>query len=369
MLLENPSVEKSRPAPALSEAVPAAAPPLEAASPAETLPLSRWQEILAPYMRATNKESVLQLLLTASLLAGFWYLALRLTEVSYWLTLLAAVPAAGLYIRLFIIQHDCGHGSYFSSRRWNDLVGSAIGVITATPYAYWRRTHAIHHGAQGNLDGRGYGDIETLTVSEYLALPLHRRIGYRIYRNPLVLLLIGPAYQFLLKHRLPFDAPLSWRKEWVSVLGTNAAIAVILLIAKFTVGIPAVLMVHIPIVLIGSTIGIYLFYVQHQFEDTYWSKEEEWNPVAASLGGSSFFDLPKPLHWITGNIGYHHIHHLASRIPFYKLPKAMKAHPALQDVPTLSLKDSWSCLRYKLWDEKRRRLIGFRELREAVTRR
>lgn len=366
---ENPSsaLAPSLAQPTSSHSTPSS-PELAAHGPA-SLPLSRWQEILAPYMRAANGESVAQLLLTVSLLAGCWFLMLWLTQVSYWLTLLVAVPAAGLYIRLFIIQHDCGHGSYFSSRRWNDFVGSVIGVVTATPYAYWRRTHAIHHGSQGNLDGRGYGDIETLTVDEYLARPLLGRLGYRLYRSPLVLLFIGPAYQFLLKHRLPFDAPLSWRKEWASVLGTNAAIAAILVVAKFTVGIPAVLMVHLPIVLIGGTIGIYLFYVQHQFEDTYWSKKDEWNVVEASLEGSSFFDLPKPLHWITGNIGYHHIHHLASRIPFYKLPKAMASHPALHEVPTLSLADSWSCLRYKLWDEKAERLIGFRELREAQARR
>lgn len=367
MLLENPAVALSSSLPS-SALEPAAAPASSQEGPG-SLPLSRWQEILAPYMRATNKESVAQLLLTVGLLAGCWLAMLLLTEVSYWLTLLVALPAAGLYIRLFIIQHDCGHGSYFSSRRWNDLIGSVIGVVTATPYAYWRRTHAIHHGAQGNLDGRGYGDIDTLTVSEYLALPLHRRIAYRLYRNPVVLLLIGPAYQFLFKHRLPFDAPLSWRKEWASVLGTNLAIGAMLTLAYFTVGIPRVLMVHVPIVLIGGAIGIYLFYVQHQFEDTYWSKKEDWNVVEASLEGSSFFDLPRPLHWITGNIGYHHIHHLASRIPFYKLPRAMAAHPALTEVPTISLADSWSCLRYKLWDEKTGRLIGFRELREALARR
>lgn len=196
-------------------------------------------------------------------------------------------------------------------------------------------------------------------MSEYLALPLHKRLAYRVYRHPIVLLFIGPAYQFLLKHRLPFDAPLSWRREWVSVLGTNLAIGALLAVAYFTIGIPRVLMVHVPIVLIGGTIGIYLFYVQHQFEDTYWSKKDDWNVVEASLEGSSFFDLPKPLHWITGNIGYHHIHHLASRIPNYRLREAFESSELLQSAPRLTVWSSLKCARLKLWDEQSGRMVGF----------
>lgn len=324
--------------------------------------LRYWQELLTPYMKADNRTAWWQLLITALPLVGLYVAMYFLMDISYWLVLLLAVPAGLLYIRIFIIQHDCGHYSFFSSRRLNDWVGSIIGVFSAMPYAYWQRTHAIHHGAAGNLDGRGYGDIDTLTVNEYLALSPWRKLMYRLYRSTFVLLLIGPTYQFLIKHRFPFDAPFTWKREWASVFFTNLAIAGVLVLAWQTIGIETLLKLHLPVFAVGATTGIYLFYVQHQFEDAYWVKKDEWSPVEAGLAGSSFFDLPKFLHWFTGNIGYHHIHHLASRIPFYKLPKAMTASPQFREVPTITLFSSIRCLRLKLWDESQRRLIAFSEL-------
>lgn len=328
----------------------------------------RWNQILAPYKKAHLGRALFQLLTTAGLFALGWYLMLRSLEVSYWITLALSIPMAGLLTRLFIFQHDCGHGSFFRSPRANHAVGFLLGVVTLTPYQYWRRTHAIHHATSGDLDHRDFGDIDTLTVDEYLALSWAGRLRYRLYRNILVLLLVAPMFQFGVKHRLPLDAPFTWKKEWVSILWTNLALAGVFVLAHFTIGIPALLWVQLPILVVGGALGIWLFYVQHQFEDTYWENHPEWDFHRAGIEGSSFLDLPPVLHWFTGNIGYHHIHHLSSRIPNYYLPRCMAEVPELGHVTRLSLWTALVCARLKLWDEEAKRLIGFRELRALVAR-
>jgi omega-6 fatty acid desaturase (delta-12 desaturase) len=285
--------------------------------------------------------------------------------LSYWLSLVIAVPAAGFLVRLFMIQHDCGHGAFFRHRWANDWAGRAIGVVTLTPYDHWRRSHAIHHANSGNLERRGIGDIDTLTVREYLGLSRWRRLGYRLYRNPVMMFGIGPAYLFLMKHRLPIGEMRSGWRPWLSTMATNAAIAALVVTTTWFVGIGPFILVHVQIVLLAASIGVWLFYVQHQFEDTYWAKEPAWAWHKAALHGSSHYDLPIVVRWFTANIGIHHVHHLCSRIPYYRLSRVLREHPELAGVGRLTFTQSLDCVRLVLWDETRRRLISFRELRES----
>ncbi len=322
-----------------------------------------WNKILTPYMKSSYGKAIFQLVSTLALYALGWYLMYKSLAVSYWLTLLIAVPTTGLLVRLFIFQHDCGHGSFLPSRRANDAVGFILGVLMLTPYKYWRRTHAIHHGGSGDLDRRSFGDIETLTVDEYLALSPMRRLGYRVYRNLFVLLAIGPAFQFLIKHRFPYDIPRSWKREWSSVMWTNLVAVALVLVAWKLVGLKSFLMVQLPITLMAGAAGMWLFYIQHQFEDTYWERREEWSFHKAGIEGSSFYDLGPILHWFTGNIGYHHIHHLASRVPNYKLRKCYREVPELHEVTRLSILGSFHCATLKLWDEEIKTLVSFRHLK------
>lgn len=287
----------------------------------------------------------------------------------YWITLLLAVPAAGLLLRLFVIQHDCGHGSLFRSRRVNDLIGRIIGVLTLTPYDYWRRTHAAHHASSGNLDRRGIGDITTLTVREYLGLSRWRRFAYRFYRHPLVLFGIGPTYLFILKHRLPLDMPLVRSGLWRNLLATNVAIVASTVGLALLVGPLALLKLHLPIVLLASSAGIWLFYVQHQFADSYWRRDGKWNFHQAALQGSSYYSLPRPLQWLTANIGLHHIHHLCSRIPNYRLQECLDENPELREARRLTLAESLRCARLALWNEETGRMVRFRDLAATAARR
>lgn len=357
------SSEPPAPIPIAGSIQPAAHAELETARPAKPEP---WPKRLAEYKRPQSRKAVWQLMVTAPLFIFGWWAMLKSIEISYALTLLMAIPMSGLYIRLFIFQHDCGHGSFLKSRRWNDAIGSVIGVLTLTPYAYWKRTHAIHHATHGNLDRREMGDIRTLTVDEYLAKGFWGRLGYRFYRHPATLLLLAPFYQFVIHHRFPYEIPFSWRREWRSVMLTNAALACLFALAYFTIGVDQLLMVQGPIFLIGGAVGIWLFFIQHQFEETYWNNKEEWDFDLAGLQGSSFFDLPPVLHWFTGNIGYHHIHHLSSKIPNYRLKEALDAFPEFHQVTKITLWQSLKCARLKLWDEKSRRLVGFDHLRRAA---
>lgn len=324
-----------------------------------------WNGLLAPYMVASYRKAVFQLTTTLALYALGWYAMYRSLEVSYWLTLLLAIPTAGFLVRLFIFQHDCGHGSFMPSRKANDAAGFGLGVLMLTPYKYWRRTHAIHHGGSGDLDRRSFGDIETLTVEEYLALTPIKRFGYRVYRNLFVLLGIGPAFQFLIKHRFPYDIPRSWKREWSSVMWTNAVAIALFLAGWWLVGLKALLLVQLPITLLAGAAGMWLFYIQHQFEDTYWERHEDWSFHKAGIEGSSFYDLGAFLHWFTGNIGYHHIHHLASKVPNYRLRECYKNVSELHEVTKLTIPTSFHCATLKLWDEEIRRLISFRELKSS----
>jgi len=338
--------------------------PPPAAPAAETTQKSiDWNAMLAPYRQPVRWKSVFQLATTALLLAAFWFGAVWSLEVGYWLTLLLAVPAAMMVVRLFMLQHDCGHGAFFRSQKANNLIGGVLGVFTLVPYAYWRRTHAIHHATSGNLDVRGLGDIDTLTVREYLSRSKFKRVLYRMYRHPAVLLIVGPTWQFVLKHRLPLDMPKGWTREKIGVQVTNLGLAGVILLMCWAIGYDRFLMVQLPITLIAGSIGVFLFYVQHQYEDTYWRYREAWNYFAAGLEGASHLTMPKPLQWATASIGLHHIHHIASRIPNYQLQKAYDAHVELRQVTRLSLWKSVTTLRLTLWDEDARQLVGFRELR------
>lgn len=252
----------------------------------------------------------------------------------------------------------------FSTRQMNNSVGRALGVVTLTPYEYWRKLHASHHASSGNLDRRGMGDIDTMTVQEYRDAALPSKILYRLYRHPVILFFLGPAYLFILRHRLPVGS-MTQRKSWVSAMATNAGIAVIFSIMFYLVGISTFLMIHLPIVAVGASIGVWLFYVQHQFEKTHWDKNADWVHADAALHGSSFYDLPKPVMWMTGNIGIHHVHHLCSSIPFHKLPKVIEDYPELKDVGRLTFWKSLSCVRLTLWDEKNREMITFGDFRRS----
>jgi acyl-lipid omega-6 desaturase (Delta-12 desaturase) len=325
-------------------------------------------QMLAPYRGPNGARGVLELVITAVPFGLIWILMWATLDTGYWICLLLAVPAAGFLVRLFMIQHDCGHGSFFPHRFANDSVGRVIGVVTLTPYDFWRRTHALHHASSGNLDRRGIGDIDTLTVREFLALPRWRQLLYRLYRHPIVMFGVGPSYLFILRHRLPMGMLRSGWQPWLSTMATNAAIAILVATMIWLVGIKSFLLVHLPIMVLAASIGVWLFYVQHQFEDTFWAQDKDWNFQEAALHGSSHYDLPSVLRWFTANIGVHHVHHLCSRIPYYRLPRVLQDHPQFAVAGRLTLFQSLRCVRRVLWDEGRRRLISFRELREASAR-
>jgi omega-6 fatty acid desaturase (delta-12 desaturase) len=322
-------------------------------------PSRSWPEIVAPYASAQHRRAVLQLLNT-----GLPFLLLMATLIhcarTYpWLTLPLAVPTVFLLVRLFIIQHDCGHGSFFASRCANDLLGRTLGVLTLTPYAFWRRSHAIHHASSGKLDRRGAGDITMLTVREYQTLSLIWRLLYRAYRHPAVLFGLGPFYMFIIRNRIPTGNPFKRNKAWGSILGTNAAIAAIAVLMMLTVGGRAFLLAYFPVILLAASTGMWLFYVQHQFEHTYWANGLDWDFSKAALHGSSFYDLPAVLHWLTGSIGFHHIHHVCSKIPNYRLQECFDQNPEFRNVRRLTLRASLKCARFALWDEERQLLVSF----------
>lgn len=322
---------------------------------------------LAPYREPNSARSVFELVITAVPFVFIWVLMWAALDASYWFGLLLAVPAAGFLVRLFMIQHDCGHGSFFRRRLTNDWVGRVIGVLTLTPYDFWRRAHALHHASSGNLDRRGIGDIDTLTVDEFQAKTPWRQLLYRLYRHPIVMFGVGPAYLFILRHRLPIGLMRGGWQPWASAMATNAAIAILVVAIIWLIGMGPFLLVQLPITLLAASIGVWLFYVQHQFETTVWNHDDDWNFHEAALHGSSHYDLPDVLRWFTANIGVHHVHHLCSRIPYYRLPQVLRDHPQLASVGRLTLYQSLRCVPKALWDERRQRLVSFREMRHEYS--
>ena len=320
---------------------------------------------LDPYKRADTGRSLFELAVTAGPLAALWGLGWAAASAGLWpLALLLTVPAAFFLVRLFLIQHDCGHGAFFAGKAANDWTGRLISVFTLTPYACWKHTHAVHHATSGDLDRRdqGAGDIDTLTVEEYRGLSPLKQFGYRLYRHPLVLFGFGPAFLYFLQQRLPVGQMRQGWWPWASALGNTAAVAAVYGGLIWWLGVGPVLLVTVLSTALAATIGVWLFYVQHQFEGTVWTRSPEWKARGAAFHGSSFYDLPAPLQWLTAHIGVHHVHHLSSRIPFYRLPEVLRAHPELRGYGRIGLKDSFRFARLALWDEQRGRLVGFRDV-------
>lgn len=324
-----------------------------------------WTQILARYREPSTARGILEIGLTVVPLIALWVLAWATLDVGYWLALPLALAAGAFLVRLFAIQHDCGHGSFFRHRLANDWLGRIAGVLTCTPYGVWRQSHAAHHATAGNLDRRGRGDVDTLTVNEYRARSIWGRLRYRLYRHPLVMFGLGPAYLFILQQRLPVGSMRRGWRPWASTMATNLAIAAVAALLIWLIGIKPFLLVHLPIVLLAASVGVWMFYVQHQFEHTTWANDETWSPHDAALYGSSHYDLPALLRWFTADIGVHHVHHLCSRIPFYRLSRVLREHPELRDVGRLTLLESFRCVRLALWDEQQGRLVSFREARAA----
>lgn len=318
---------------------------------------------LGRYRTPDLVRSIVELAITIVPLVLLWLLMWFALELSYGLCLLLSVPTAGFLVRLFMIQHDCGHGAFFRRRALNDWLGRVIGVLTLTPYDYWRHTHALHHANSGNLSRRGFGDVDTLTVREYLALSPLGRWRYRAYRHPAVLFGVAPAFLFLLQQRLPIGLMRAGWRPWLSTMATNLAIAALATLVISAVGLGPFLLVHLPVTLLGATVGVWLFYVQHQFEDTYWQAHAAWRYDHAALEGSSYLKLPGLLRFFTGNIGFHHVHHLSVGIPNYNLQAAHNGTDRLQTVPELTLHQGLRATRLKLWDEQRGQLVTFREAR------
>ena len=313
-----------------------------------------------------NLRGVMELAVTAAPLAFLWLLMWLSLNLHYLLTLALSVPTAGFLLRLFLIQHDCGHGAFFTTRRANDWLGRCIGVFTLSPYDFWRHTHALHHASTGNLDRRGIGDVDTLTVDEFSKLNRTGRTRYWLYRHPLIMFGLGPAYLFLLRYRLPLGLMRHGWRPWISTLATNAAIAAVVGGAIFALGLRPFLLVQAPITLLAASAGVWLFYVQHQFESTVWKNGEDWEFREAALYGSSNYVLPPLLRWFTANIGAHHVHHLCSMVPFYRLHKVLQGWPALANVNRLTVARSLKSVRLVLWDEDERQLISFRAARAKI---
>jgi len=326
-----------------------------------------WQKMVAHYQQPNMHKSIWQVLNSFGGLCLSLALMVMSLQIGYGLTLLLSLPAAGFLMRIFIIQHDCGHGSFFKSRRANELVGALASIFTLIPYKYWRKCHAVHHAHHAELEERGIGDIWTMTVTEYQQAPGWKRAIYLIYRNPFFLFGIAPTINFVVLTRFAIGGEPGWHNgERASVWWTNLAIAGWVTLASLLLGFTTVVLVYLPVIAIASSVGTWLFYVQHQFEDTYWENTPEWDYTLAALKGSSYYKLPLVLQWFTGNIGFHHLHHLSPRIPNYNLQACHEQNPALQQVVQLTLKSSLQTAWLTLWDEKQRKLVTLREALDTI---
>ncbi|MEQ1861003.1 MAG: fatty acid desaturase [Chthoniobacteraceae bacterium] len=323
--------------------------------------VAEWKAIVAEFQEPSVWRATWQLVNTIGGFILLWVLMYWSLSVSAWLTAGLAVLTGGLLIRVFIIFHDCGHGSFFKSRTANDVVGFISGMLTFTPYYHWRWEHALHHASSSDLDRRGTGDVWTMTVQEYLESSRWRRFAYKLARNPIVLFVIAPAFLFLVRERFP--SPGANKRERHSVWWMNAAIAVMVLTLVWLFGWKAYLLIQLTITMVGGAIGVWMFYVQHQFDGAYWERGDAWDYTAAALHGSSFYRLPRILQWFSGNIGFHHIHHLSPRIPNYNLERCHKSHPVFEEVKPLTLLSSLKSINFHLWDEQGRQLVSFRQVR------
>ncbi|AKO97173.1 MAG: fatty acid desaturase [Marinovum algicola] len=324
-----------------------------------------WVKLLSEYRDPDTTRSWFELAVTIGPFVLLWALAWWSLGVSYWLTLALSSLNAAFLLRLFAIQHDCGHGAFFRNRTLSDWLGRVLGVLTLTPYDVWRRSHSIHHSSAGNLGRRGMGDIHTLTVAEYRDLTPYNRLMYRLYRHPLVLFGLGPGYLFFLQNRLPLGL-METARYWISAMCTNAAILALLGLIFWFGGLMPILLIFLPSTLLAATAGVWLFYVQHQFETTHWEAEEDWQLHDAALHGSSHYVMPAVLQWLSANIGIHHVHHLHSRIPFYRLPRVLRDHADLATGNRMTIRESFQNARLHLWDEDSRRLLSFREARTLI---
>jgi omega-6 fatty acid desaturase (delta-12 desaturase) len=322
-----------------------------------------WRQELAPYARPHVPRSLLDLATSvvpyiALSAAMYWLLG-----ISYAFALLLAVPTGGFLLRTYILFHDCAHGSFLPTKRANRLLGRVLALIVWTPFSAWRHSHAVHHATAGDLERRGVGDVPTWTVAEYNAAPRGKRIGYWLFRHPLVMFILGPIWAMLVGPRIVTRSQRPQARR--SILWTNVGVAAMVVGFSALIGWQDYLLVWGPPVLLAGSAGVFLFYVQHQFEDAYWESSERWTYDDAALRGSSYLKLPAVLRFFTGNIGFHHVHHLSARIPNYHLPRAHADNPALQSVPVLSLWDGFKAVRLKVWDEQQGRLVTFRDARAA----
>lgn len=314
---------------------------------------------VAPFATADTKISIIQILNSFVPFFLLWFLAYQSLSISFWLSLPLSIVAAGFVVRIFIIFHDCTHMSFFKSGKANRILGTITGIITHFAFEKWKRDHSIHHATSSNLDKRGTGDVWVMTVDEYTEASFWGKLGYRLYRNPLIMFGLGPFYLFLISNR--FNRKGARRKERWNTYLINISLVVIYALLVWLIGWQALLMVQLPIMFVAGSLGVWLFYVQHQFEDSYFENEEEWDYVKAAVDGSSYYKLPKVLQWLTGNIGFHHVHHLSPRVPNYQLEKAHESTPPLQKATTITLKTSLQSIRFRLYDQASRTFVSFKE--------
>ncbi|HSU53445.1 MAG TPA: fatty acid desaturase [Candidatus Dormibacteraeota bacterium] len=321
-----------------------------------------WKKIVAKYQTPSTPRAIWQIINTLIPYALLWLVMYYTVAVSWWLTLPLAILAGGFLVRAFIIFHDCGHGSFFKSRRANNFWGFVCGILTFTPFYHWRWEHSLHHATSGDLDRRGVGDVWTMTVQEYLESSRGKRFAYRLSRNPFILFVLAPLFVFVIRQRFPKMT--ASRRERHSVYWMNLAIFAVAAVMTAIFGLKAYLLIQMTAIMVAGAAGFWLFYVQHQFEGVYWERRDQWDYAAAALQGSSFYKLPRVLQWFSGNIGFHHIHHLSPRIPNYNLEKCHHADPLFQTVKPVKFFSSFKSLSFRLWDERRRKLVGYRVLKE-----